>query len=133
MIDRLLNLSDIQGCEILWGGCAFFPDASIHKQLGMIALPVGDRSVGNERAGFRSPRAFEPIYLMLQRNRIERLTAICAISGVPCPSLWQRKSAFRFHGRARPGNRVDILRLNAGSRPIETMSVNREEFTAITT
>jgi hypothetical protein len=32
----------------------------------MIALPVGDRSVGNERAGFCSARAFEPIvgYLM---------------------------------------------------------------------
>jgi hypothetical protein len=26
----------------------------------MIALPVGDRSVGNERAGFRSVKDFEP-------------------------------------------------------------------------
>jgi DNA-binding protein HU-beta len=38
-------------CDTLLEGCAFFPDASIDKQLGMIALPVGDRSVGNERAG----------------------------------------------------------------------------------
>jgi hypothetical protein len=61
MIDRLFNLSHTKSCEILSAGCAFFPDASIDEQLGMIALPVGDRSVGNERAGFRSARAFEPI------------------------------------------------------------------------
>jgi hypothetical protein len=61
MIDRLLNLSHRKSCEILSAGCAFFPDASKDKQLGMIALPVGDRSVGNERAGFRSARAFEPL------------------------------------------------------------------------
>ena len=30
-------------------------------------------------------------------------------------------------------NPVDILLLSAGSRPIETVSVNREEFTATTT
>jgi hypothetical protein len=41
-------------CHILLEGCAFFPDASIDEQLGMIALPVGDRSVGNERAGCNS-------------------------------------------------------------------------------
>src|SRR5580704_11053057 len=60
MIDRLFNLSHTKSCEILSAGCAFFPDASIDEQLGMIALPVGDRSVGNERAGVRSVRAFEP-------------------------------------------------------------------------
>jgi hypothetical protein len=74
MIDRLLNLSHRKSCEILSAGCAFFPDASIDEQLGMIALPVGDRSVGNERAGLRSARAFEPLVgsLMPQRNRIKR-------------------------------------------------------------
>src|SRR5580704_7845484 len=66
MIDRLFNLSHTKSCGTLSPGCAFFPDASINEQLGMIALPVGDRSVGNERAGFRSARGFESIvgYLM---------------------------------------------------------------------
>jgi hypothetical protein len=55
----------------------------------MIALPVGDRSVGNERAGFRSARAFEPIvgYLMPPATPDQPCdaTAIRGISGVLGP------------------------------------------------
>jgi hypothetical protein len=67
-----------------------------------------EQDQGLDGRDFRSARAFEPIV----------------------------GSAFPFHGRAqpdqkcRPRNHVDILRLNAGPRPIETVSVNREEFTA---
>jgi hypothetical protein len=86
MIDRLLNLSHRKSCEILSAGCAFFPDASIDEQLGMIALPVGDRSVGNERAGLRSARAFEPLVGSLmppaKPDQASGAKAIRAISGV---------------------------------------------------
>jgi hypothetical protein len=39
-------------CNIKGQACASFPDASIDEQLGMIASPVGDRSVGNGRTVF---------------------------------------------------------------------------------
>jgi len=48
---RLRFVANQKLCDISLKGCAFFPDASIDQQLRMIALPVGDRSVGNERAG----------------------------------------------------------------------------------
>jgi len=52
--DLVRYLSHTKSCEILSARCAVFPDASIDEQLGMIALPIGDRSVGNERAGCNS-------------------------------------------------------------------------------
>jgi hypothetical protein len=39
-------------CNINGQACVSFPDASINEQLGMIASPVGDRSVGNGRTAF---------------------------------------------------------------------------------
>ena len=89
-------------CDILGKGCAFFPDASIDKQLGMIALPVGDRSVGNERAGFRSGRAFVPIVGYLMPREV--------------PSAESRRYSA----------------LERWSEANRTASVKREEFTAIT-
>jgi hypothetical protein len=165
MIDRLLNLSHSKSCEILSAGCAFFPDASIDEQLGMIALPVGDRSVGNERAGFRSARAFEPIvgYLMSPAKSDQASDAQLSVQFLGCSALakcitepteppkqiaqycsaatvsrrMRQNISISFPRpcpvRCRAQNRVDILRLNAGPRLIETVSVNREEFAAITT
>jgi hypothetical protein len=77
------------------------------------------------------------VCLMPRRNRIKRATHIYPFNFLG--SLWQKNQHFLstvvptrienvLHGIASI-----FLRLSAGSRPIETVRVNREEFTAITT
>jgi hypothetical protein len=68
----------------------------------MIALPVGDRSVGNERAGFRSATALEPIvdYLMSPAKPDQASDVVIrAISGILGPR--------EMHHRANQASQTD--------------------------